>query len=240
MRNPRWHRDEIILALDLYFDEQRGTIDASNPKVIEISNIINKLPLFTVRPDAERFRNPNGVSLKLSNFLAIDPLHPGKGMTRHSNLDEAVFKEFENDKGRLKMIAKEIKKIAYDPDLLSQVNMVEEDEQTMKDEVIEGQVLYKLHKVRERDKKIVQQKKEQAMDTYGFLQCEVCVFDFANRYGDIGKGFIECHHTTPLALFKAEKTTTLDDLALVCSNCHRMLHRGIDNISVAGLRTMLL
>jgi hypothetical protein len=37
-RNPKWHRDEIILALDLYLDKERGSIDKSNPKIIELQN----------------------------------------------------------------------------------------------------------------------------------------------------------------------------------------------------------
>ncbi len=239
MRNPRWHRDEIILALDLYFDKNRGTIDTSNPKVIEVSEIINKLPLFQIRPDAEKFRNPNGVTLKLSNFLAIDPNHPGKGMQSYSKLDEAVFHEFANNKAQLHRLATEIRKVAADQRLLAELHQIEDDEQTQKDEVIEGQVLYKLHKVRERDKKIVRLKKEEAMDLYGRLYCEVCIFDFHRTYGDIGKGFIECHHTTPLAAFKAETNTTLKDLALVCSNCHRMLHRKIDTLSITALQSLL-
>ena len=36
MRNPKWHRDEVILALDLYFDDELGSVDASNPKIIAI------------------------------------------------------------------------------------------------------------------------------------------------------------------------------------------------------------
>ncbi|SEO15708.1 5-methylcytosine-specific restriction enzyme A [bacterium A37T11] len=69
MRNLKWHRDEIILALDLYFRLEPGKIGARNPKIIELSTMLNKLPLFEDRPDAARFRNPNGVGLKLSNFI---------------------------------------------------------------------------------------------------------------------------------------------------------------------------
>lgn len=78
MRNPKWHRDEIILALDLYFSADRGSIDDKNKKIVELSQVLNKLPLFPERPDEEKFRNPNGVTLKLSNFLAFDPTYKGK------------------------------------------------------------------------------------------------------------------------------------------------------------------
>jgi 5-methylcytosine-specific restriction enzyme A len=239
MRNPKWHRDEIILALDLYFLADRGGIDTKNPKVIELSQILNDLPIFPDRPDEEKFRNPNGVTLKLSNFLAIDPTYNGKGMTGGSKLDEQVFKEFHRDIGKLRSIASEIKKASMVTEIKNKIYSIEDDEQTIKDSVMEGQVLYKLHKVRERDAEIVNAKKKQVFDLYGKLSCEACVFEFADFYGELGKGYIECHHKTPLYSFKVEAKTTLSDLSLVCSNCHRMLHRSVDYISVENLKNQI-
>jgi 5-methylcytosine-specific restriction protein A len=56
MRNPKWHRDQIILALDLYFFPNRGSIDDKIKKIAELSQVLNKLPLFPDRPDEEKFR----------------------------------------------------------------------------------------------------------------------------------------------------------------------------------------
>ncbi|MFN8290250.1 MAG: HNH endonuclease [Chitinophagaceae bacterium] len=239
-RNPKWHRDEIILALDLYFDKDRGSVDSRNPKVIALSKLLNKLPIFKDRPDAQKFRNPNGVSLKLSNFLAIDPDYTGKGMEAVSKLDKELFKEFVNQKGKLHALAAEIKKIALDEDLSSRLSLVEEDEQTEDDTVEEGQVLYRLHKLRERDSSIARKKKNSVLKNTGRLACQVCNFDFFLNYGDLGKGYIECHHLTPLSSLKSETKTSLDDLALVCANCHRMLHKMIDRIDIDRLRIIFL
>lgn len=239
MRNPKWHKDEIILALDLYFSKDRGSLDKSNQKIIELSNVLNKLPLFPDRPDAEKFRNPNGVTLKLTNFLALDPEYHGKGMGSFSKLDQEVFMEFVNDQARLHSIASEIRKIAFDPKLKQQIYKIEDDEETLKDSVMEGQVLYKLHKVRERDPEIVRLKKQQSFSILGHLECEACIFDFERFYGELGTGYIECHHRIPLSSIKAESRTSLDDLALVCANCHRMLHRSIDTLSIEQLRTKI-
>jgi len=239
MRNPKWHRDEIILALDLYFADSRGPIDKANPQIIELSTILNSLPLFPDKPDAEKFRNPNGVSLKLSNFLALDPSYNGKGMESFSKLDQEVFHEFSENRVRLHAIAAEIKKAALDQTLRAKLYKVEDDDQTLTDSVIEGQILYKLHKVRERDKDIVKAKKQQALSMVGCLACEACVFDFGKGYGEIGFGYIECHHRTPLSTFKVQTKTTLDDLALVCANCHRVLHRAIDTLTVEDLKTKI-
>ncbi len=239
MRNPKWHRDEIILALNLYFSRERGSIDKKNPKIIELSKTLNDLPLFPNRPDEEKFRNINGVSLKLSNFLAFDPDYKGKGMTSGSKLDEEVFNEFRHQKERLHAIANEIRNIAGNPEIRRKIYAIEEDEQTKTDSVMEGQVLYKLHKVRERDVKIVQLKKDQVFSLSGKLACEACIFEFEEFYGDIGKGYIECHHRTPLSSIKVASRTMLLDLALVCSNCHRMLHRSINNLSLENLKIMI-
>lgn len=239
MRNPKWLRDEIILALDLYFDKNRGSIDKKNPRVVELSKLLNRLPLVTDRPDAERFRNANGVTLKLSNFKAVDPDYHGKGMGGGSKLDKLIFDEFRTNLNELRSLATRIRETVSDPKLLNQLNAVEEDEQTSNDSVMEGQTLYKLHKVVERNKRIISQKKDTVYKKHGRLECEACTFEFADYYGELGQGFIECHHRVPLANFRKSIRTTLEDLALVCSNCHRMLHRRIDTLTVEQLRNMI-
>lgn len=68
MKNPNWHRDEIILALDLYFDKALGPMDSGNPKIVALSDLLNRLPISGQKLVKNTFRNPNGVTLKLSNF----------------------------------------------------------------------------------------------------------------------------------------------------------------------------
>ncbi|TIS78657.1 MAG: hypothetical protein E5W94_08765 [Mesorhizobium sp.] len=55
--------------------------------------------------------------------------------------------------------------------------------------------------------------------------CSVCGFDFERTYKERGIGFIECHHTKPVAEIRPGEKTRLSDLRAVCSNCHQMLHR---------------
>ena len=59
---------------------------------------------------------------------------------------------------------------------------------------------------------------------HGRLFCQVCGFDFGRTYGE--PDFIEVHHLIPLKDLKEGQKTKLSDLAMVCPNCHRMLHRG--------------
>jgi 5-methylcytosine-specific restriction protein A len=238
-RNPKWHRDEILLALHLYFSPDRGSIDKKNPKIIALSKLLESLPLVMNRPDEEKFRNANGVTMKLSNFLPFDENYTGKGMTRGSKLDKELFKKFVNKKEELNNIVKEIKNVTANVNIKNEILHIEEDEQTFEDQVEEGTILYKLHKVRERVPLIIKRKKAEILKKQGKLLCEVCGFDFHDSYGELGKGFIECHHRTPLASIKASTQTSLKDLALVCSNCHRMLHKNINVMSVEGLREMI-
>lgn len=60
-------------------------------------------------------------------------------------------------------------------------------------------------------------------------RCKVCSMEFSERYGDLGKGYIEAHHLVPLGeLAGRPEPRILDpatDFTVVCANCHRMLHR---------------
>src|SRR5438105_2747495 len=112
-RNPPWAEDELILAMDVYVRD--GMLDDSDPRVIELSDVLDRLPIHTERPAEEKFRNPDG---------------------------------------------------------------------------------------------------------------------------SVGEGFIECHHTRPLS-DSGPTRTALKELALVCSNCHRMLHRARPWVSIVELRQRL-
>ncbi|NMA14921.1 MAG: HNH endonuclease, partial [Clostridia bacterium] len=96
-------------------------------------------------------------------------------------------------------------------------------------EAIEGNKLIKEHirlEKQKRDTSIVKTAKTRALTSNnGRIKCECCGFDFVEYYGPLGLGFMECHHKIPLA--KGKRVTKVTDLALVCSNCHRMLHKKI-------------
>jgi hypothetical protein len=87
----------------------------------------------------------------------------------------------------------------------------------------------------ERNRTIVEAKKAAMLNTTGRLCCEVCGFDFSIAYGPLGDGFCEVHHLVPLSAATESITTTLDDLAVLCSNCHRIIHRSTPMLSVADL-----
>ena len=59
-------------------------------------------------------------------------------------------------------------------------------------------------------------------------------------HGLRGKGFIEAHHTKPVfkTLVEGSKTK-LEDLALVCANCHRMIHSARSWLTVPELQKLI-
>ena len=89
----------------------------------------------------------------------------------------------------------------------------------------EGRELLRLHRTRERSQPLVALKKREVLLAEGRLECETCGFDFAAAYGPRGEGFAECHHTLPISQSAPDRRTRTSELALVCANCHRMLHR---------------
>jgi 5-methylcytosine-specific restriction protein A len=52
-------------------------------------------------------------------------------------------------------------------------------------------------------------------------------------------GFMEVHHIKPLSTLNPGGKTTLDDLALLCANCHRMVHAQRPWLSMEELKTLV-
>lgn len=90
----------------------------------------------------------------------------------------------------------------------------------------EGQPNLKVHLIRERNPQVIQQAKEKfKKENNGKLFCQICGFDFSEKYGTLGENFIEGHHIIPISSRQLNTKTRIEDIYLVCSNCHRMLHR---------------
>lgn len=93
----------------------------------------------------------------------------------------------------------------------------------------EGEERIALIRHRKREQKLRSAKLKQAMaKSNGRLACEVpgCGFDFESVYGELGKSFAHVHHLKPIADRNSLTLTTLDELAVVCANCHAMIHKG--------------
>lgn len=103
----------------------------------------------------------------------------------------------------------------------------------------EGNPRLVAHFRRERNAAIVKAKKSVVLKATGKLCCEACGFDFKEIYGDLGEGFCEVHHIHPLAKSDGQVKTELKDLAVICSNCHRVIHRTEPMVSIEKLSNIL-
>ena len=97
-------------------------------------------------------------------------------------------------------------------------------------EFTEGEIFIRLSRHRKRESKARLAKIEHALASgNGRLCCEVpgCGFDFVKVYGEVGRGYAHVHHKLPLsALPPNGAKVRLEDLAIVCANCHAIIHRG--------------
>lgn len=102
---------------------------------------------------------------------------------------------------------------------------------------IQERASYRLHKRLERNPDT-----SAAVKGHHGFACQACDFDFEARFGEIGKGFIEAHHLKPLSRLKPGQTRKYDvakDFAVLCSNCHRMVHRMDDPSDLNALRLLI-
>jgi 5-methylcytosine-specific restriction enzyme A len=210
--NPKWTRDETILALDLYFDYNGRVPSSSDPRIIALSDLLRTFPYHSSAARQESFRNPDGVAFKLQNLRQIAT---GKGLGNVSKMDKTIWYEFGDKPGRTKSLADLIR---------SGIKTYESyQEEAEEEEFAEGRVVTEAHKRRERNpklrKKLIEQRK-----CSGPLDCELC--GCKAQASEFGESIFEAHHMQPIAA-GIERITRLKDMALLCANCHRMIHRAI-------------
>jgi predicted HNH restriction endonuclease len=181
-----------------------------------LSDTLNRLGRYLGIATADRFRNVNGVYMKLMNFRRFDPVFTQagrRGLTRGGQAEQEVWNEFAPDPERCHAVAQTIRYTLADTregetiaDLTG--DSIEEAE--------EGRLITAMHRRYERNSALVQAKKKKTLAVLGRLACEACGFDFHERYGD--------HGTKPVHALKPGDKTKARDLRLLCSNCHRMVH----------------
>lgn len=88
----------------------------------------------------------------------------------------------------------------------------------------EGKLTYVLTNKHERNPNL----RAASIQIHG-TRCQVCDFSFGETYGPLGDAFIEAHHLYPVSKYTSEVgVSPTTDMAVVCSNCHRMIHRNLE------------
>jgi 5-methylcytosine-specific restriction endonuclease McrA len=99
----------------------------------------------------------------------------------------------------------------------------------------EGRRRLVLHLQRERNQTIVRNKKKHAAS----LECEICEFSFSSVYGSAAGEYCEVHHLLPLSEVETDTRTRMEDLAILCANCHRVVHLHNPPYSINEVKSML-
>jgi predicted HNH restriction endonuclease len=74
---------------------------------------------------------------------------------------------------------------------------------------------------------------------YG-ASCFVCEFNFEERYGSVGEGFIHVHHLRSLSEIGEEyDVDPVSDLRPICPNCHAMIHRRNPSFTIEEIKSLL-
>lgn len=200
-RNPPWSRDELILALDLYMEHRASPLGKDAAQIVELSSVLNTLGDVIGQREAATYRNANGVYMKLMNFRRFDPDFAAKGksgLARGNKDEELVWNKFAHDVPGLRRVAQLIREgISLD----GAAGSLRNPEESWVEEAEEGQILTRIHRLRERDRRLVAAAKAAALNQHGRLQCVACGFDFVEHYGEAGEGVIDVHHTSPCIRF---------------------------------------
>lgn len=96
----------------------------------------------------------------------------------------------------------------------------------------EGERKLELHKSIERNRNLRNHKITSFLELHGKLYCELCHFNYLETYPFLAVDIIEVHHIVPLASLSSGATTNLNDLMLLCSNCHFAVHQGDPEINL--------
>ena len=72
------------------------------------------------------------------------------------------------------------------------------------------------------------------------LNCQVCDFNFKEKFGDLGQNFIHVHHIIDISTVGKEYSVNpKTDLIPVCPNCHAMLHKQKPAYSISELKSIM-
>jgi 5-methylcytosine-specific restriction protein A len=217
-----WTRPELTVIVAAMHEAAEGGewswIRATTPKAAELSALLRTSMIWADGPADPKFRSVSAIQRKAENLRTARTGYLGK-TTNGSALDLAVVADYESN-------PEAVLREAAASTLMLQEGGTAFLPATEDDEILvaEGKAVMRKHLSRERARGL-RAKKLESVNKVGIpIACDVCGMNFGKFYGPRGEGYIEVHHIRPLH-DSGPVQTALADLALLCANCHRMIHR---------------
>ena len=89
----------------------------------------------------------------------------------------------------------------------------------------EGRLLVRMHVYRERDRNFARKVREYyKLQGGGQLVCHACSCVPVDMYGPAGESCMEAHHKVPIEQLQPDSITVVNDMAMLCASCHRVVH----------------
>jgi 5-methylcytosine-specific restriction enzyme A len=208
MANVAFTRDEAILALDVLYFADELRLNKESKEIIELSELLNELPIIPLSARGEIFRNSNGIKNQLIKFKSSYP--KWKKDSHVGSIFYEIADEFGGRKDELHKIACAIRK---NRDFFKAAPFGGKLEG---EDFPEGALLYHLHRLLE------------AKDGWKVLpaqSCEICHLNLAEVYKPVSGGFLQAHLTVPITSLNGNRHYKAEDFIAVCPNCHAMLHK---------------
>ena len=216
--NPKWSREETLLALRLYIECPERLPTKDDQRVQALSDLLRRNPGRRNQLANPSFRNPASVVFKLHNLRAAAT---GEGFENNSRLDRELWEELGHRPRRAIELAQAVETAigsahTEDPEVLfTGISELE---------FAEGQLVTVLHLCRERSADLRKRYIRRLRNSGLSLKCELCRLT-GNPDDSLHLSVFEVHHLVPVSA--GPRRTRLRDVALLCANCHRLIHRAI-------------
>ena len=224
MRQPKWTLDEVILAVNTYFeigDVKKVTSD--NLLVIELSKLLRGLPIHKNTDDT--FRNVTGVEMTLKCVASLDE-KAKYSMRTATKLQKQVYDCFVDKRTYLRELAGAIKDCVPLPfDYYAPMDF---------NGFMAGNILYLYHLYIENQSIAVTTTKK---DFYSRKKskCTACGIDLFDIYGEKGYELLEQHYTENIINYRNGMNILPGRFVALCPSCHKLAHTSPNLFQLSSL-----
>lgn len=221
MSNIRFTRDEVILALDVLYFHGNQRLNSKAPAIVELSDLLNQLPIHKYEGRGRNFRTPTGVLKQILTFQKC--CENGERSVQVGKVFFEVATDYSSELDALHEIACAIRKNSpfFDTSPL--------DSNLESDSFPEGILLGRLHKFIEK------------RDSAGLVvadRCDICGIKTDEIYRS-NLNLLSSHLMVPITQLDGRKRYSDSNYITVCPNCHSALHRSRPWLTKENYRAIL-